>query len=249
MGERARYDEDFFLKYSKEVPVDKDLPFKLQKRALLGNLGFPLDDSRLIHLRDLEHSQISKLITARHGTTTLLLGIHLRPMPTIYTPHFLVDGDQATYRDEFGNTQIITVDELFGKMGQFPPQTWIEITELLWGATTVAGRLIYFSHRDQLIELQKGVMPKNIGKDREKFPYFIAELLLFEPPDRIQYGHLLRQSGFKRTEIESIVDSLARRIQEFEVLKRISDSPTLEFAYTAEKGLVVVDIDWAKQYR
>lgn len=248
MREKIRYDEDFLLRCSLEIPVDKNLPFKLQKRALLQKLGFPLDNSSLIPIEDCEYDQISRLIAAGHGTT-ILLGVHLRPMFTIYTPYFLIHGSQVTHRDEFGNIQTITLDEMFEKLGKFPLQTWIEITELLWGVKTVAGRLIYFSYTDQLIELQKGVMPQNIGKNREKFPYFIVELLFFKPPDRIQYGQLLRQSGFKKIEVDDIVDSLARYMREFEVLKRISDLPTLEFAYREERGLVIVDIDWAKQYR
>lgn len=248
MRERVKYDEDFFSKYSREILVNKDLPFKLQKRELLEKLGFPIDDTRLLPMRDCVHDQIAELVKSNEGTV-FLIGIHLKPMTRIYTPFFIVEEGGVKHRDELGKIQIITQEEMFEKIKKFPPQTWLEITRLLWGPTTTAGRLIYFSFAEQLIEIQKGVMPQNIGREREQIPYFKADLQFFEISDKIEYGHLLLQSDFKKADVESIISSLARHAQGFESLRNISRLPTLEFAYTVERGLVVVDVDWPEQYQ
>lgn len=248
MRERVKYNEAFFSKYSRKILVDESLPFKLQKRELLEKLGFPIDDTQLLPMRDCVHDQIAELVKSNEGTV-FLIGIHLKPMSAIYTPFFIVEEGRVRHRDELGRIQIITQEEMFEKIKKFPSQTWLEITRLLWSSTTIAGRLIYFSSAEQLIEIQKGVMPHNIGQEREQFPYFKADLQFFEISDKIEYGHLLLQSGFKKAEVESIISCLASYTRGFESLKNISRLPTLEFAYTTEKGLVVVDVDWPEQYQ
>ncbi|MBU3957198.1 hypothetical protein KKI19_02935 [Patescibacteria group bacterium] len=129
----------------------------------------------------------------------------------------------------------------------------IKLCEMLFkktrGPTTIAGRIIYFSFAEQLIEIQKGVMAHDIGQEREKFPYLNVDLQFFEISDRIEYGHLLLQSGFKKTEVDGIISCLAKYAKGFESLKNISRLPTLEFAYTVERRLVVVDVDWPRQYQ
>lgn len=248
MKETVKYDEDFFSKYSKEILVDENLPFKLQKRELLEKLGFPIDDTQLLPMRDCVHGQITELVKSNKGTA-FLIGVHLKPMPATYTPFFIVEEERVKHRDELGRTQIITQKEMFEKIKTFPPQTWFEMTGLLWGPTTIAGRIIYFSFAEQLIEIQKGVMAHDIGQEREKFPYLNVDLQFFEISDRIEYGHLLLQSGFKKTEVDGIISCLAKYAKGFESLKNISRLPTLEFAYTVERRLVVVDVDWPRQYQ
>jgi len=244
---RVRYNEDFLVKYSSEVPVTSSLPFKLQKRELLEKLGFPFDKSLLMSIRD--YKQIEQIISEYSKNTPFLIGIHLKPMSTYITPFFLIDRNGIKYRDEFRNIQFITQEEMFEKIRGYHQQSWIEFVKVIWGPATIMGRMIYISLSEQIIEIQKGVMPDNLGENKEKFPYFTTELYFFEMSYKVECRYLLLSSGFKKIEVDNVVNSLAKYINEFEALKRIANLPTLEFGYTIDRGLIVVDVDWPSQYQ
>jgi hypothetical protein len=244
---KVRYDEDFFLKHSKEIQVDSNLPFKLQKRELLQKLGFPLDTSLLIPIKD--HEKIPQILLKIKKEKPILIGIHLKPMPTYITPFFIFRNDKIEHRDEFGNIKIVTLEEMLKKIKDYflySQKSWIEITNLIWSPTTITGRIIYFSALEQLIEIQKGVMPDQLGNEKEKLPYFTTNLFLFQLPN--DFARKISSSGFKKEEIEKVISSLRQHKRKFEALKRIANLPTLEFGYIEKRGLIVVDIDWPTQY-
>ena len=248
MRKKIRYDEDFFLKYSKEIQVNSELPFKLQKRELLEKLGFPLDKSLLIPIGNYE--KIREILLEHKIKKPRLIGIHLKPMPTYITPFFIIRENKIEHRDEFGNVEIVDLEEAFRKIkkySEYSQKSWIEITNLIWGPETIMGRVIYFSKLEQIIEIQKGVMPEQLGNERKKFPYFTSELLLFQIPETSK--EKISCAGFKKEEIDNIINSLKKHKTKFEVLRRIANLPTLEFGYVNKRRLIVVDVDWPNQYQ
>ena len=246
MIKKTKYDENFFVKKSKEILIDSNLPFKLQKRELLKKLRFPLDDNVLILVQDGEKARF--VFKKYIKKTPFLIGIHLKSMATHITPFFLIGEDKIIkYRDGFGKYQIINQEKMFDKINKLSSQHgWLEFTDSIWSPTTIAGRIIYFSSIEQLIEIQKGVVPSEIGNNREKFPYLATKLLSFSLG--LQEKNNLSNPGFKKTEIDNLVFFLKKYRRKFEILKRIADLPTLEFGYTTKNGLIVVDIDWPSQY-
>ncbi|MHA1657497.1 MAG: hypothetical protein ACTSUT_00020 [Promethearchaeota archaeon] len=246
MIRRTKYDENFFVKKSKEILIDSSLPFKLQKRELLKKLRFPLDDNVLVLVQD---QKKTRLVYREYvKKIPFLIGIHLKSMTTHITPFFLIGEDKIIkYRDGFGGYQIISQEEMFNKINKFSSQHgWLEFTDSIWNPTTIAGRIIYFSSIEQLIEIQKGVVSSEIGGNREKFPYLTAKLLFFSL--EFQEKNNLSNLGFKKIEVDSLIFSLKKYRREFEILKRIDNLPTLEFGYTVKNGLTIVDIDWPGQY-
>lgn len=244
----VRYDENFLVECSKEILINPILPFKLQKRELLEKLGFPIDDSLVLPIQDYEQIERT-LLEYDSKKMPFLLGIHLKPMPTYITPFFLIKGNRIKFRNEFGDIQFVTPEEMLERIRKFPLQSWVEFIRSIWGDTTIMGRIIYLSLNEQLIEIQKGITPDELGEYKEGHPYFTTELYSFGILDRVKYRHRLLRSGFKITEVENIISSLKKYIQGFESLKQIANLPTLEFGYTIERELVVVDIDWPSQYQ
>ena len=245
MEKRVKYDENFFVKYSKEIPLNFDLPLKLQKRQLLQILGFPVDNSLLIPIQDLLHIKIT-LSEWIKKASPFMIGIHLKPLSTYITPFFSIENrENIKYRDEFGETHILKLKQVFKKISEFSSQNWVEFIKPIWGLTTITGRMIYFSSIRQLMEIQKSVLPDEIGNRREKFPYFSVELQFFQVNSR----KLMDLGGFEQTEINAVISSLKKYQKGFESLLRIADLPTIEFGYMMDRKLVVIDIDWPKQYQ
>ena len=247
MKERVKYDENFFVKYSKEIPLDFSLPFKLQKRQLLEKLGFPIDKSLLIPVVNLNQIRIT-LSEWFKKNTSFMIGLHLNPLPTCVTPFFLIGErkKKIKYHDEMGAEKIVTRKQILKKINEISPKSWVEFIKPIWGPTTIAGRMIYFSSDKQLIEIQKGVFPDKIGNDREKFPYFTVELEFFQ----IDFRNQSRLGNLEIREVKSVIRSLEKHLQGFENLLRIAEMPTLELGYMQQdKKLVIIDIDWPRQYQ
>ena len=241
-----KYNENFLVKKSKEILIDSRLPFKLQKRELLEELRFPLDDNVLLPIQD--HERIKLLFEKHIRKIPFLIGVHLNLMTTHITPFFLIGKDRIIkYRDGFGNYQFISQKEMFNKIKRFSSQCgWVEFINSIWNPMTIAGRIIYFSSIEQLIEIQKGVVPTELGNNRTKSSYLTIKLLFFglDPQEK----NNLNKFSFKETEVNNLISSLRRYRRGFETLKRIDNFPTLEFGYTEKNRLIVVDVDWPNQY-
>jgi len=246
---RRKYIEDFFVKHSKEIFVNPDLPFKLQKRELLKKLGFPLDNNVLISPQ--RQQEIKRVFKEYLKHLPFLIGVHLKPMNTYRTPFFLIEREKISYYDEFGNRRFVTQEEIFHEIKTFIPHLcWIEFVKSIWAPSTIAGRLVYISSIEQIIEIQKGIISKELGNERNKYPYLCLNLNFFNVNFKEnKYTHLLLNSGFERAEVDDIIFSLRKHRREFEILERIAALPTLEFGYLKDRKLIVIDVDWPSQYQ
>jgi len=254
MIKKVKFDEEFLVKHSKEIWIDPSLPLKLQKRKLLETLGFPLENSELVPVRD--HEKINMIFAKYVKDLPFMIAIHLKPTTTLTSPYFLVkESGIVEYRDELRNIQIIDQKEMFEKMKSFPQQSWVGFIKLI--STSITGRLVYSSFEDQIIEIQKGVLPGKIGQDIKKSPYLCAKLrsfnLDFHREDSGEYDTLLVRTGEfkeKKTEIEEIIASFKKHKEALDVLRRIANLPTVEFGYKMdERRLIVIDVDWPGQYQ
>lgn len=245
-----KYDETFLFRYSKEIIVNNDLPFKLQKRQLLKKLNFPLDQNVIIKFRELSKFRIN--FDFFQKDLPFLIGVHSKPMYSYITPFFIVNTrEDIEYYDHCGCKKYLnSPDEIIEEIcSNFIETTWIEFVKSIWNATTIAGRLIYCSFLQQILEIQKGVSSKEVGNNREI--YFSTELLRFrfnQAYNILNVREYIDRSGFQRKEIDKILNALRIYQSGFESLKKISSLPTLEFGYTEEGRLIVIDVDWPEQY-
>ncbi len=242
-----KYQEDFLQ--ARGVKVDSSLPFKLQKRRLLEKLGFPIDDNVIVSADN--QSELEKVFTEFTSRGPFLIGVHLKPMRTFVTPFFLVSEEGITYRNENDIDEEVSREKVFGIIRKFSSRdAWIEFVELIWSSTTIAGRLIYFSSRQQLLELQEGVSPKELGNNRERFPYFTQQLQDFRMSTGSNgFDQFSVNSVCLRRKASSIISVLQSHRYSFRALRRIAKMPTVEFGYLRNRRLVVIDVDWPDQYK
>lgn len=246
----VKYDEGFFVKHSHEIKINYQLPIKLQKRELLVVLGFPVDESHIVTAIEWRENKnnIQRFLMSDIGQR-VLIRIHFKPMPTLTVPFFLREKGVIKYRDEFGHIKLCTCEESIGKIMDLPPQTWLECTELTWGADpkNTVGRTIYFSFEKQCLEVQKGILPENLGK-ADKTPYLTIEFAYFDIRNALRNRSLICRLGFNGRELINLVDDLAKYLNAFNILREISKMPTPEFGFIEGKRLSVIDVDWPNQY-
>ena len=170
-------------------------------------------------------------------------------MATWIPPLFRINRKEQSvvYRNEQGNIQSIELPEIFIKIKDLPPKSWVGFARYFWGKDTIAGRLVYLSGEEQVLEIQKSVEIPEM--DKNPTATFRATLSFFELPGSFKERKLAYQTGFEWYEVERIVHCLGEHLQGFEGLKRVANLPALEFAYTKQEGLIVTDVDWPAQYR
>ncbi len=250
MQKLTKYKEDFLAESSKEITVDKSLPLKLQKRELLKKLGFPVDSNVVINL-DESREEFVRIFISFNNAPPFIIGIHAMPTFSYITPFFLVKGEyDIEYQDPQGEKKRLnSLKEIINEIYSFTGKIWIEFVKSVWNRETIAGRLIYSSYLQQILEIQKGVSSKNIGNNREI--YFYTELSRFNLSVDLN-NSIVQQSivnsGFTKLEINNILSPLRTYKSKFEKLSRISSLPTLEFAYDKNGEIIVIDVDWPDQY-
>lgn len=252
MNKEIKYDENFLKKRCREVEINFKLPFKLQKRQLLEKLGFPVDNSILIPLRN--YQRVQSIVKDHINETPAMIGIHTRPMETYHTPFLWVKEQQDNkiieYQDESGNIKTIAREEIFQIIERLAPQSWLELTTPIWKRDTIAGRIIYFSPAKQILEIEKGVVPDQLGGKPGKLLNIEFSFFSYKPSIKDKgYSEKLHQPDFKRKKVDRIVTLLKKYKEGFRTLRRIANLPTLEFGYIEDRKLVVVDIDWPNQYQ
>jgi len=248
MTEKVKIDEDLLIRYSKDISIDPELPFRLQKSQLFKKLGFPIKKTVPIPVN--RKTKI-RAVFAKFMKENLpfLIVTSPKPMLTCVPPLFKVNTeDIILYRDVYKNIESISSREIFLKIEELPQKSWIEFTENIWGGNTIAGRLLYASAEEQVLEIQKGVEIPDLGNDRMISPYFSMTLSFFEHNNSNNYRKTMSLSGFKRTDVQKIIDSLRECARGFESLRKIGRFPALEFGYTNKKGLQVIDVDWPRQW-
>lgn len=246
---RVRINEDILWGYP---GIDPTLPFRLQKRKLFEKLGFPVD-KKIVSMPVQDEAEIKKTLIefmeGKYDEEEFLIITSPKPMVTWIPPLFRVNRREKSivYRDEVGNIQPITLPEIFIKLKSLPSESWVTFGRYLWGKNTIAGRLVYVSKEEQILEIQKGVEIPEM--DKNPTATFGSALSFFELPYSFEKKKLAYQTGFEWSEIREIVHCLSEHLQGFEGLKRVANLPAIEFAYTKQRGLIVIDVDWPPQYR
>lgn len=245
--------ECFLANAGSKYGIDLSLPLRLQKRALLKVLGFP-GDPKLKGCQACEANKVKQFFDeyCAEGYPFLII-VSEKPMHTLVPPLFVVNGSGGVqWRDDQGAKQIISADEAQAIIGQYPQTTWVEFTPHPWNEHTVAGRLIYTSMENQVIEIQQGTVPAKLINDRQ-LPTYVGELSFLEVTRRgyLDDSRRLREAGYLNICSFGVVRSICRAMPpmaSFEELRLVSRLPTLEFAFTETGRLMAIDIDWPAQY-
>lgn len=236
-----------------QVHIDFNLPLRLQKRALLRAIGFPID-SGLRSFRVTERALI-KVCLSEHlkRRKPFLVVVSEKPLCSVCTPLFAVKNKkEIVYRDRNHKRRKVSVPALLKQISSFSRESWVEFAKILWEHGTAAGRLIYENRERQLLEIQDGVIPAEIGNCRD-LPYFLSELDRFDCEDSFNFDRIkLREVGFNigfpRELVGRLCNELALFADAFEILRHIAPLPTLEFAYVRHRQLIAIDIDWPAQW-
>jgi len=245
--------ECFLANAGSNYGIDLGLPLRLQKRALLKALGFP-GDPKLEGCRSCEADKVKRLFEeySTKGYPFLII-VSEKPMRTLVPPLFVVNGlDSVQWRDNQGAKQTISADEALAVINQYPQTTWVEFTPRPWNERTIAGRLMYTSMENQVLEIQQGSVPAKLINDRQ-LPTYVGELSFLEGTKRgyLDDSRRLQEAGYLNICTFSVVRSICRAmppINSFEELRLVSRFPTLEFAFTETGRLMAIDIDWPAQY-
>lgn len=245
--------ECFLANTGSKYGIDLNLPLRLQKRALLKALGF-LGDPKLKGCRSSEANRVKQFFKeyCAEGYPFLII-VSEKPMHTLVPPLFIVNGsDSVQWRDDQGAKQVISTDKALAVIGQYPQTTWVEFTPRPWNEYTVAGRLMYTSMENQVIEVQQGSVPAKLLNDRQ-LPAYVGEISFVEVT---KCGYLddsrrLREAGYLSICSFNVVRSICRAMPpmaSFEELRLVSRLPTIEFAFIETGRLMAIDIDWPAQY-
>ena len=160
--------ECFLANAGSKYGIDLSLPLRLQKRALLKALGFP-GDPKLNGCRACEVNKVKQFFAeyCAEGYPFLII-VSEKPMHTLVPPLFVVNGsDSVQWRDDQDTKQTISADEALVAISQYPQTTWVEFTPRPWNERTIAGRLIYISMDNQVLEIQQGTVPAKLINDRQ----------------------------------------------------------------------------------
>lgn len=248
-------DEGFLSRQATEFNLDTSLPSRLQKRQLLKLLGFPKSRD-LQSCRATDDWKIESLFKEySQGGLPFLLIISEKPARTIIPPLFTVKSvDKITWRNDCGKKKRISYDDMLRIIARFEPSTWVEFSGYIWSPKTIAGRLAYINQREQIIELQKGVVPRQIPS-RKNFSFYSGSVSLSELQIRDYRDTVLalKNAGYPKildfNELWYVVDYLARYFEAFEKMAKIAPLPALEFGFLPDQTLICVDIDWPSQWR
>lgn len=245
--------ECFLANAGSKYGIDVSLPLRLQKRALLKALGFP-GDPQLKGCQSCETNKVAQLFAeySAQGHPFLII-VSEKPMSSLVPPLFVVRKPRdVQWRDNQGTKRIIATDEALSIIKAYPQNTWVEFSPYIWGENEIAGRLIYISAGNQVLELQQGTVPSKLINDRQ-LPTYAGELGFLDV-ERYRYledSRRLRDAGYPNICPFSVVRSICREMPataSFEKLRLISQLPTLEFVFTWTGRLMAIDIDWPAQY-
>jgi len=245
--------ECFLANAGSKHGIDLSLPLRLQKRALLKALDFP-GDPKAKRCRACEANKVRQFFKeyCAEGYPFLII-VSEKPMYTLVPPLFVVsDSGSVEWRDDQGVKQVISTDEMLEVINKYPQTTWVEFTPRPWNKRTIAGRLIYTSMENQVIEIQQGTVPAKLINDRQ-LPTYVGELSFMEVTRRgyLDDSRRLREAHSLNICSFGVVRNICRAMPPmggFEELRLVSRLPTLEFAFTETGRLMAIDIDWPAQY-
>lgn len=251
----AFLDEEFLGRNAKEFNLDISLPFRLQKRQLLDFLNFPKNkklDSCFFKDFQTFNPLFEKYIQSE---STFLIIISEKTPYTIIPSLFIVNGaERITWRNNKGEKKEISYAEMVKIIAQFRSATWLEFVDYIWGSQTTAGRLLYINQSEQVVELQKGIMPNQL-LSRNEFPLYSGRISYFnfQINDYQDAMLLLKNAGYQKFldfyTVKRIVNYLADNLLAFEKLSQISPMPTLEFGVLNDQSFICIDVDWPAQWK
>lgn len=245
--------ECFLTNMGGKYGFDQGLPLRLQKRALLKALGFP-GDPKMKKCRSCETDKVKKLFKeySTEGYPFLII-VSEKPMPTLVPPLFNVkDTNRVQWRDNQGTKRFIDADKALSIIKAYAPNTWVEFSPCPWRKNAIAGRLIYVSIDNQIIEVQRGTIPSKLIDDRQLSTY-VGELNFLDI-ERYRYledSRRLRATRYISILPFNIILDICRKMPEITSFKKlclISKFPTLEFAITETGQMITIDIDWPAQW-
>lgn len=243
---RMRIDEDLLSRRSMGVSIDSQLPFRLQKTQLFKALGLPAKQTYPVSVKQEKEIESALEIFLKKRWPFFIVSSP-KPMTTIIPPLVRINSAEAIiYRDTQGKSEPIELGSVLDKLNELPQNSWVEFTQNIWGHKTIAGRFLYVSPEEQILEIQRGVEPAELGRNRAGF--FSIRCDFYRPANRIGLGKALHESDFSLNELRSILDCLADHNSGVEGLKRVGDLPTLEFGFTEQEGLQLIDADWPSQF-
>ena len=251
-------EENFLVREGNRFNLDPSLPLRLQKRGVLKLLGFP-GNNNLVSCEAVDAGVVDSLFEryADAGFPFLIL-VSGKPSLTIVPPLFFVrGGDEIVWRNDKNEKRIVSHREAMRIISGYRPGTWLEFSDYIWGPETMAGRLAFISDGEQIIELQRGVIPSQLLlRDCEVRPAYSGSLSYFELTTQSyrEAGILLRDAGYSNVltmwAVRSVASVLGRRhFRGFEELAKVAPMPTLEFAITSSQAFVSIDIDWPSQWK
>ena len=251
--------EEFLIRNASRFDIDSSLPLRLQKRQLLGLLGFS-NNKALVSCRASDKQRIENLFQeySDKGFPFLIL-VSEKPSRTIVPPLFTVKGrNEIIWRDDKNVKSNISYAQFLDIISGYDPPTWLEFSNYIWGHNTIAGRLAYINAEQQIIELQLGVIPSQLlAPDRQgNFPVYDGSLSFFELSRSDYWQHIarLRSLGHDPLSfnvVRKIIEELGSRyFMGWQELVKIAPLPTLEFGVdTTDWKFTFIDIDCPSQWK
>jgi hypothetical protein len=245
--------EGFLESAGSKYGIDITLPFRLQKRALLSVLGFP-SNLKLKMCRCHDTKEVERLF-GEYGVQgyPFLVIISEKPMSSLVTPLFVVNSSHNVHwRDNRGNKNLITTNKALSIIQTYSTNTWLEFSPYIWGIRTIAGRLIYTTQDNQILEIQQGTFLPNLMDDQQ-LPTYMGKLSFLDLKLHryLEDSRHLQSIGYSTICPFSAVRDICKKmplITSFEKLNCISQFPALEFAVMETGQLITIDVDWPSQW-
>lgn len=247
MEKRCSINESFLEEKVTGTTVDHSLPFRIQKRQLLRNIGFPIDNN-LKPFPITDAAGVAAMLECQLKSTPFIIVVSEKPISTLITPLFIVTNvDRAVYRDKDGNPTEIIPRDIPPLITQLPKLSWVEFTKPLWDDNVIAGRLLHVNPDNQILEAQKGTDPNHISPHHE-YPYYVSEMTKEFGGWRIKEIRSCRKQSLDNSISKDMWTVVSGFRSELSELAKISPLPTLEFAYTLDRKMAVIDVDWPQQW-
>lgn len=212
------------------------------KRQLLKELGFPLDErfddvTSRINPKGIEDFLRESGSSGMYLVTFLPDGERLRyGIP----PFFEVLSAKVIFSRHGHGIRRVGAKDVVDIVKSLPKQSAIYRTSRIWGPHVYACRLMYVSAEEQKFEIERGTVPRLMGLDRSRSSSQFT-LSRFKPNEAELQGI--------EPAVARIVSNLSSFSGAFEKLEKLGINPTIEFAYKEDQSIVVVDVDWASQWK
>lgn len=252
-------DEEFLVRNTSRFDIDSSLPLRLQKRQLLGLLGFS-NNKALVSCLASGKQRIENLFYeySDKGFPFLIL-VSEKPSRTIVPPLFTVkERNEIIWRDDKNVKSNISYTQFLDIISGYDPPTWLEFSNYIWGSNTIAGRLVYINAEQQIIELQLGVVPSQLlAPDHQgDLLVYSGPLIFFDLNQRDYWQNIARLRSLGHNPLSFyVVRKIIRELSDWysigcQELVKIASLPTLEFGVnTTNWEFIFIDIDWPSQWK